>query len=299
MPNGEKLPDLIPSWRRSLRAANKAPRTIDTYLLAVEQLADYLNTHSMPLETDKIRREHIEAFLEHVLDTRSPATAAQRYASIRQFFRWAEDENEVGVTPMLKMSPPKIPEQPLPVLSDETLKALLEAAKGSDFDHLRDTALIRLFLDTGVRLSEAANLKLGEIDLDLSVAVVLGRGRRPRTVPFGNKTTLALDRYVRARKRHRLSELEWLWLGRKGQLTASGVAQVIKRRSRQAGIDHVNPHQFRHTFAHRWLAAGGQEGDLQQIAGWADRQMLARYGSSAAAERARDARRRLSLGDQL
>lgn len=90
-----------------------------------------------------------------------------------------------------------------------------------------------------------------------------------------------------------------MWLGRNGPLTSSGIAQILDRRAQQAGIDHLNPHRFRHTFAHQWMAAGGQESDLMLIAGWTSPEMVRRYGRSAAADRAREAQRRLSPVDRL
>jgi integrase len=200
---------------------------------------------------------------------------------------------------MLRVKPPKVVEQPVPVLSDEELAALIKACDGKRFVDRRDEAIVRLFIDTGMRLGELSWLTVDDIDLDLEVAVVIGKGRRLRSVPFGKSTTRAVDRYLRARRTHEQADQPWLWLGLKGQLSDSGIEQMIARRAEAAGLGRVNPHRFRHTFAHRWLAAGGTEGDLQRIAGWQSPQMLARYGASAADQRARDAHRRLGLGDQL
>ncbi len=122
-------------------------------------------------------------------------------------------------------------------------------------------------LDTGARRGELADLQLGDLDLDLDVALVLGKGRRERALPYGRKTAVALDRYLRVRARHKDAYLPWLWLGKRCRLTAWGVQQLVRRRGEQASLPRLHLHQLRHTFAHAWLAQGGGETDLMRLAG--------------------------------
>ena len=135
---------------------------------------------------------------------------------------------------------------------------------------------------------------------------VLGKGRRPRILSIGKRTSRAMARYLRVRTQHRDAMADWLWLGRGGgqrhvaAMTTLGIRQVVWRRESEANPGQVHPHQLRHSLAHDWLATpGNMEGDLMHLAGWRSRTMLSRYVTSAVSGRALEAHKRSSLSHRV
>ncbi|OUD00221.1 integrase [Streptomyces swartbergensis] len=307
---------MVASWKRSLRARNRSDNTVRIYSTAADGLRDFLleeyepadqDAKSAPEELDEIHREHIEAYLMTTTHRTSASNANIHYRALKTMFNWLVEEEELDRHPMRSMKPPSKPDVEVPVIPDAHLKKLFQTVKGKGYAERRDAAMLMVFADTGVRLSECTDRKVGDLDLDLNVLRVLGKGSKWRTVPFGRTTAQALDRYLRAAAKHKgkpLTDDMWLWWGADRRhvyhrFTIWGVGQMLKKRCKEAGIPPYHPHQFRHTFAHHWKLDGGNDDDLMRITGWTSPAMVARYGKSAGAERARKAHQRHSPLDRL
>lgn len=296
---GISVDSAIRSYLRHLRARNLAPGTLKNHGRALVGFARYLEQKGMPTHVGGVSREHIEQWQTDLLTQIQPSTVGLKHTIVGGFFRWLVDEHEIVASPMERVGPPKLTEKLVPVLSEDDLRRLLAACRGNGFQERRDMAIVAVFIDTGARVGEVAGLRVGDVDLAEQRLIVTGKGGRQRALWVEAQATKALDRYERARASHPAARSEWYWLGHKGRMTDNGVRQVVNRRAAEAGLGHVFPHQLRHTFNHRMLAAGAPEASIMQLAGWKTRTMLSRYGASAAAERAREDHRRLSPLDRL
>jgi site-specific recombinase XerD len=290
----------VASWERSLRARQLSKRTIGTYLESANAFAAWLDDDARERDLGDITKADVQDFLIFLQDAgRKPTTVSVRYRSLQQFFAWAVDEDERATSPMDRMKPPKVPEILVPILSHEEIERLVKACDGKTYADRRDAAMIRLFLDSGLRLEEMAGLNLDDVDFTTNTARVLGKGRKHRDCPFGSRTAVHLDRYIRLRAKQRLGYLPAFWLGErgKGPMTDNGIGQIVRRRGREANLKDLHPHTFRHTWVNAWLESGGAEGDLQRLAGWTSAQMIGRYARINADRRARQAHRQRSFGD--
>lgn len=296
----DHLADLAASFRRDLRAEGRAERTATLYGISVKMFCDWLSARGRPATLGELTRPAIREWLAELAETRQAATVRTRFKGLHRFCGWLVAEGELAEHPMASMVAPTPAEKPVPVLDDAELAALLKACAGKGFEERRDEAMLRVLLDCGLRVSELCGLTVADVDLDREMALVTGKGSKVRPVYFGARTIRALDRYLRERRRHRWAHLDALWLTQRGALSTDGARERVRVRAEAAGLtDRVHPHRFRHSWAHDFLLAGGQERDLMRLAGWSSDAMLSRYGSAGADLRAREAARKLARGDRL
>lgn len=298
------LAALLPSWELSLEDRKLSPKTIEVYLRTGRQFTAWLTATGHTGAIEDIEPAHIRAFLSAEADRTSEISAHQHFRNLRVLFRWLEREGErQAPDPMTRVDPPKTTRKVKPILTESQLAALIRACDGAGFEPRRDLAIIRILIDTGVRVSGLGNIRPEDVRLPHKTIRVVLKGGDEHLVPLGRKAAAALDRYIRARARHPRADSPWLWLGTAGRDTghfgAAGIQDMLERRGKAAGIEGLTPHWFRRTFAHDWLDSGGSELDGMRIAGWKTRAMIEMYAGDLAAERARSAHARLAPGDRL
>ncbi|MFE1462529.1 tyrosine-type recombinase/integrase [Streptomyces nigra] len=293
-------PDIAPlldSWLVHLAAERKSAQTLKTYGDGVRAFLRWCEAAECPPILD---RPTVNAFVSDLLDGGAEAsTARSRQLAVRRFSTWLADEGEIDTDQLLTLKPPKLDHKVVQELDDDQLRALIKACKGKDLRDRRDEAIVRLMAEAGARAGEIVGMGVADIDLKRGAAIVRrGKGGKGRTVPIGPQAAEALDRYIRARRTHRLAQTPALWLGERGKgFTYDGLYVALRYRADQAGIPDFHSHVLRHTAAGRWLAAGGSEGGLMAMAGWSRRDMIDRYTRSTSERRAAEEARRLNLGD--
>jgi integrase/recombinase XerD len=292
-----ELASLLDSFTLHLRGARKSAQTVRTYGNGVRAFLAWSEREHVAPSLD---RPTVDKFVAGLLDAGAePSTARSRQLAVRRFSAWLADEGEIPADQLTRLAPPKLDVKAVDPLHDDQLRALLVACKGPEFRDKRDEALIRFMAETGARAGEVLALTVADVDLRTGVAVIRrGKGGKARRVPFGPRTGSAIDRYLRARRHHRLASTPVLWLGQGGKAFGYyALRDTLRYRAERAGIEHLHPHLFRHTAAHRWLAAGGSEGGLMAVGGWTRPDMLMRYTRARAEQRAADEARGLNLGD--
>lgn len=206
-----------------------------------------------------------------------------RWLALRSFCRFLVEEEILDREPTEKIPMPKEEEKKQPILSDETLEAMLQTCSSKRFNDVRDRALLLTMASTGCRRVELCDMRISDLNMTTgSVKIHSAKGGPERTSYLDPDSRRALLRYLRGARSD-----EALWTTAGGRpLTVNAVSQMIERRARAAGLK-ATPHQFRRRLAAAWLLNGGSEVGLMETAGWKSSAMPKRYVASAAEEIAR------------
>jgi site-specific recombinase XerD len=306
-----ELESWVDEWELTLRTGSISAQTRTVYLRGARQFLAHLAAEHPAVATPaELTRRHVESWARAMTEAgRAPGTREIRLKTVRMFCAWllAEPESGLAANPAVGIAMPAVPLKPVPIIPDDDLAALLATCSGREYVTLRDAAILRMLLDCGVRRSEVVGLDVADVDVKHQEALVHGKGGKDRIVPFGTNTALALTRHGRARAKQRGAESPALFLPlrpRKAgpdrwRMVGGGILEMLNRRCDRAGLARINPHKFRHTWAHDLMEHGANEQDVERLAGWSSPLMVRRYGASARDARARAAARRLSRGDRV
>ena len=291
-----EMTELLSSWVLHLRAEHKSRETVKVYTQGVRLFMEWCERADQEPALDKRR---VNEWVVSQIDAgKSSATVATRQLAVRRFSAWLAEEGEIEVDELLGLKTPKIEDKALRPLTEDELRALVDACKGKSFVDRRDEALVRFMAETMCRAEDTISMTVADTRVAEAQALVIGKGSKPRIVAWGPQTGVALDRYLRMRKSHPRASTERFWLGGQGRtFSYDGLYAALRGRARAAGIDFQGPHQLRRTGATRWLSAGGSESGLMAAAGWRSLQMVQRYTAFTKQTRAAEEARNLNLGD--
>jgi len=248
-------------------AEGASPKTIEWYRMVLGRAARDLGARR-PL--DALTSTELRTWLLGLRATLSPISVAGYVRGLKAFGNWCAAEQLAEARAVRTLRRPQVPHKLVEPLSDDALRRLLDAAS------LRDRAIVLLFLDTGLRLSELAGLRRCDLRADGSIKVI-GKGSRERIVPVGAAARQALLRYLR--QTENADSREPIFRSRGGgPLGWRGIQQVFNRLKARAGIPgRCSPHTLRHTFARSYLVNGGDAFSLQRILGHTTLEMVKRY----------------------
>ncbi len=194
-----------------------------------------------------------------------PRSVARKLSSLRSFFRYLQRERVVSSNPAAILVTPKL-DKPLPhFLSEQEAVKIVEAPPEDKISQLRDRAIFETLYSTGIRVSELVGMDLEDVDFIGNIIRVMGKGRKERLVPVGDKALEAIQHYMDKRT----LKSNALFLNKNGtRLTARSVSNIINKYvTQQAIAQHVTAHMFRHSFATHLLNRGADLRSVQELLG--------------------------------
>lgn len=227
----------------------RAHATILAYSKDIEQLVTFLASTGKK-SVEGVEKTDLEAFLKKLsTDGYTPKSLSRKINSIKTFYRFLKTQNGVSVNPSSEITHPRYEVKPPRVLSKMEYRALRDACR----DDTRTHAIVELFLQTGIRIGELANLNTQDIK-EKELIVKAQEGHAERTVPLNKAAKGALDKWFAIRPK---TENDTLFVTKTGRpLLVRNIRTTIDRYFKLAGIEGAKVNDLRHTFIAHHLASG-------------------------------------------
>jgi len=271
---------------------NASPHTCRGYRKDLEEFERFLKDSGALLSSsgevpmENVDRLAIRKYLSFLHRRNKKSSIARKISTLRSFFKYLVKEERISSNPAKTVSSPKVEKiLPTALTVDETFR-LVESTKGvpetrpsekGKKRRLRDLTILELLYSSGLRVSELVGLNSNQLDLELGIVRVMGKGRKERIVPVGKKAVEAVKRYLEERRTVE-PESPLFVNARGGRLTARSVGRLVKEYTRRSGIFRkVSPHTLRHTFATHLLDAGADIREIQEMLGHASLSTTQRY----------------------
>ncbi len=221
--------------------------------------------------------------------------------AVRSFSTFASDEGYLEENVMRKLKLPQLPKTLPEPLTEAEIQRVLAASLDNTQGRLRNYAIMMLFLDTGIRLSELVNLRVSKVDFAGGEMVVFGKGSKERRVPIGSQAKKALVDYITRERGEAANpnDEDLLFLNEDhNPVTVNVVEKMLQRIKKAANVPKLHPHACRHTFSVRFLINGGDVFSLQKILGHTSLEMTRKYVNLASGD-VKEIHRRFSPMDNL
>jgi len=256
----DTLNDLLPRFIKNLEEKGRSPSTILAYRADIEQLIDYLKKKSK-VTIDQVVTTDIETFRDTLLNEKyTPKSVSRKLNAVKTFFRWLIKEKVITANPAEKVSHPHIQATPPKYLSPLEYRALRDVVR----DDERIAAIVELVLQTGIRISEVASLKMDNIK-DSEILIDPYATQPKRTVPLNTPAKQALDNYLKSRPK---TESPIVFVSKNGKpLAVRNIRAAIDRYLQKADMPQYSVNDFRTTFIIENLKAGTDLVVLSQIVG--------------------------------
>ena len=258
---------MIKDYRNYLRIERRmSPNTVASYCHDVEAFLE-----AVDLAPRAIGPSDIERYLGKVTEAGlSKRSAARLVSALRNFFDWCVQEGEVKENPCDRVDAPKLGKYLPSVLSVAEVTAILESVDLRKPFGKRDRAILEVLYGCGLRVSEAATLRISHVHLDEGFVDVIGKGDKQRLVPLGDVAADAIRAYLpdRPAPAERAFE-DILFLNRFGKpLSRISIFKLVKEQAMAAGVQkEISPHTFRHSFATHLIENGADLRIVQEMLG--------------------------------